>query len=144
MASSTRNSHYPGLVARARTVGFLVHNWSEPAFRWGTIDPNYQNWTVAEYANALRHPAARSHFYDYVQAIAECDACVLLCPSGTDARGEALIARTLDKPTIVCFADGRVQRELIHCRFELFVASVDELFAVLNRILANQAARTLN
>jgi prepilin-type processing-associated H-X9-DG protein len=133
--SSTRNQFYPAVVARARAAGYSVHDWSEPPFRWGAVDPDYQNWSIAQYVHALRHPATREHFESYVQEILECDACALLLPAGTDAHAEALLARTFGKPTIVCFADGHVQRELIHCRFELFVASVDELFSVLERIL---------
>jgi hypothetical protein len=134
LPSSHRNVFYPAVLARARAAGYEVHDWREPAFRWGAVDPDYQSWTVAPYAEALRHPAARKHFYGYTQAIAECDACALPCPCGTDAHCEALITRTLNKPTIVCFAHGRVRRKLIHCRFEVFVDGVDELFAALERI----------
>lgn len=126
IASSKRNPFYPGVVIRARETGYEVHDWSDPPL---AIDPDCQNWTCSQYIAAFS--PAREHFENYKRAIEACDACVLLLPAGTDAHAEAVMAQMLGKPTIVCFADGRPQRELIHCQFDLFATSVDELMSML-------------
>src|SRR5262249_6311493 len=135
-ASSKRNTFYPGTVIRAREAGYEVHDWSEPPLHWEAINAGYQDWSCTQYISALRRSAAREHFESYPRAIAECDACVLLLPAGTDAHCEATMA---SKPTIVCFADGRPQRELIHFQFELFATSVDEFMNMLATVLAPSA-----
>jgi len=138
-SSKTRNPFYQPLVARMRAVPYRVHDWSDPPFRWEDIDRNYQSWTIARHVAELRDPAspARLHYQAYCKAIVQCDVFALLLPAGTDAHGEAVMASMLGKPVIVCFADGRLQRELIHCRFWLFTESVDELMAAVAAVLTD-------
>jgi hypothetical protein len=98
IASSKRNPFYSGVVIRAREAGYKVHDWSDPPFHWGAVDPNYQDWSLDKYVAALRRSAGRDHFDAYMRAIAECDACVALLPAGTDTHAEALTACMVGKP----------------------------------------------
>jgi hypothetical protein len=141
VASSKRNLFYPAVVIRVREAGFKIYDWSNPPLDGEAVDPEHQHWTCAQYIASLRHPIPYGHFESYAQAIAECDACVLLLPAGTNAHCEATMASLLGKLVIVCFADRRLQRELIHCQFDptLFVTDVDELMPLLATVLAPSA-----
>ena len=141
-SSKIRNPFYQPLIARMRAAGYEIHDWSDPPLRWEDIDPNYKDWTIARHVAKLRNPAspARLHYQAYCKAIVQCDVFVLLLPAGTDAHGEAVMASMLGKPVIVCFADGRLQRELIHCRFWLFTENVDELMATVATVLTDPAS----
>jgi hypothetical protein len=138
-SSKKRNPFYQPLVARMRAAGYEIHDWSNPPLRWEDIDPNYKEWTIARHIAELCNPAspARLHYLAYCKAIVECDAFALLLPAGTDAHCEAVMASMLGKPIVVCFADGRLQRELIHCRFWLFTENVDELMATVATVLTD-------
>ena len=134
--SSTRNVAYSGVLEDLRAAEHeITFNWRDPEFRWEMIDPRFQEWTSNQYAAVVRGPSlARAHYERIEQAIAECDACVLLLPAGTDAHGEAMMAAMMGKPVVVFFTAG-VQRELVHCRFNAtFVESTAEMLAALAAI----------
>jgi hypothetical protein len=139
-SSGTRNAFYVPTVARMRAAGYSVFDWSSPGLNLEAIDPNYRDWTLTEYIVSRRHPAIRDHFDKICKAITEADICVLLLPAGTDAHCEAVLGSVFGKPVIVCFADGRPQPELIHCKFWLFTDSIDGLMAEVAAVLADPAA----
>jgi len=143
VASSRRNRLYPAVRDRIRDAGAGVFDWNDPPFSWSAIDPCFQDWTVEQYAAALRDSVGAEHVRRYMTAIANCDVCVLLLPAGTDAHCEILAAAHLRKKIIVVFTAG-VQRELIHVRFAqggTFVTSIDELMAELESAATELAAQ---
>lgn len=93
LASSWRNIAQPAFVKVLRDCGHEVYDFRNPApgnngFNWREIDPNWQNWTPQQYRQALEHPIAKSGFDYDMNALRECDACVLLLPSGRSASFE--------------------------------------------------------
>ncbi len=93
VASSWRNLLQPGIVRALRLCGHDVYDFKNPApgnngFSWSEIDPEWKNWSPEEYRTALQHPVAeRGYGYD-IAALRDCDACVLVLPSGRSASWE--------------------------------------------------------
>jgi hypothetical protein len=93
VASSWRNLLQPAIVAMLRKVGHEVYDFRNPApgqsgFNWREIDPNWQDWTPAQYREALKHPIAQAGFKLDMDALRACAACVLVLPSGRSASFE--------------------------------------------------------
>lgn len=93
VASSWRNKYQPQIVAALRAEGHEVYDFKNPkpgndGFRWTEIDPNWENWTVADYARALEHPVAQEGFKLDLAAVIRADLCVLVLPSGRSASWE--------------------------------------------------------
>lgn len=93
VASSWRNVIQPLIVATLRRCGHEVYDFRNPkpgnnGFGWRAIDPNWQNWTPQQYREGLQHPIAKAGYELDKQALDECDACVLVLPSGRSASWE--------------------------------------------------------
>lgn len=93
VASSWRNLLQPAIVVILREGGHEVYDFKNPApgnhgFAWSSIDENWQNWTPGEYRKALEHPIAKAGFDCDMRALQDCDACVLVLPSGRSASFE--------------------------------------------------------
>lgn len=93
VASSWRNLLQPGVVSMLRKCGHDVYDFRSPVpgnggFSWREIDPNWANWTPAEYRKGLEHPIAKRGFDYDMNALRDCDACVLVLPSGRSASFE--------------------------------------------------------
>lgn len=93
VASSWRNLLQPGIVLALRRCGHEVYDFRHPApgvegFAWSKIDPNWENWTPAEYRKALQHPVAVAGYKHDIDALNACEACVLVLPSGRSASWE--------------------------------------------------------
>lgn len=93
VASSWRNKYQPEVVVALRGAGHEVYDFRNPepnnnGFRWSEIDPNWQSWTVEQYAEALHHPIASNGFNLDMNAVLGADLCVLVLPSGRSASFE--------------------------------------------------------
>lgn len=92
LASSWRNELQPEVLALLRSCGHEVYDFRNPpnrsGFSWRTIHPDWENWSPEQYREALQHPLAKAGFESDMQALRECDACVLLLPSGRSASFE--------------------------------------------------------
>ena len=93
VASSWRNMLQPAIVTMLRRCGHEVYDFRNPepgesGFNWREIDPNWQQWTPAQYREALQHPIALAGFKLDMDALQSCDACVLVLPSGRSASFE--------------------------------------------------------
>lgn len=92
VASSWRNALQPSIVETLRAAGHDVYDFRNPpggtGFSWRTIHPDWQNWTPEQYRDALEHPIAKAGFESDMNALRECDACVLVLPSGRSASWE--------------------------------------------------------
>lgn len=93
VASSWRNELQPSIVELLRDSGHEVYDFRDPAAGqhgtcWREIAPGWENWTPSQYRDALKHPVARKTFESHMDALASCDACVLVLPSGRSASFE--------------------------------------------------------
>ena len=93
VASSWRNILQPAIVVMLRHSGHEVYDFRNPVpgnngFSWSEIDSDWQNWTPQQYREALEHPVAKRGFDYDMKALRNCDACVLVLPSGRSASFE--------------------------------------------------------
>jgi nucleoside 2-deoxyribosyltransferase len=111
VASSWRNDFQPYVVACLRNIGHDVYDFKNPAegdngFHWSEIDPNWKEWTPEQLREAHKHPLAVAGFKKDMDALIECDICVLVMPCGRSAHLEAGYAVGAGKPTAILLADG--------------------------------------
>lgn len=83
VASSWRNAYFPEFVKRLRDYGHEVYDFRNPphgghGFHWTDIDPNCADWSFAQYAQGLKHPAAEKQFANDMDALEWADTCVLV------------------------------------------------------------------
>lgn len=132
VASSWRNLLQPLIVKVLRSLGHDVYDFRHPApdndgFSWSEIEPAWQNWTPEQYREALKHPvAARGYGFD-IDALRNCDACVLVLPSGRSASWEFGYAMGQGKRAAVVMFD-KCEPELMYREAEI-LTSLDELRA---------------
>ncbi len=97
VASSWRNPGQVGIVHVLRRCGIEVYDFKNPhhpergggGFAWSDIDPEWQEWTVEAFAEALEAPVAVEGFRLDFDAMEWADACVLFLPCGRSAHLEA-------------------------------------------------------
>ena len=135
VASSWRNAGQPSVVNALRCDGHQVYDFREPApglggFAWSDIDPDWQNWSPAQMAQALKHPIARQGFALDMAALALCDACVLVMPCGRSAHLELGYAVGAGKWTAV-LQEESAEPELMYAMCSLITTSLNELRASL-------------
>lgn len=111
VASSWRNERQPEVVEALRAAGHEVYDFKNPApgdngFHWTEVDGGWQSWTPETFRNALNHPVAQTGFKKDMDALEQCDACVLVMPCGRSAHLEAGYAIGAGKPTAILLADG--------------------------------------
>jgi len=131
VASSWRNTRQPSVVKMLRDDGHQVYDFREPApglsgFARSDIDPAWQQWSPLQMAKALRHPIARQGFALDMAALALCDACVLVMPSGRSAHLELGYAAGAGKWTAV-LQEGRAEPELMYAMCSLVTPFVSEI-----------------
>lgn len=135
LASSWRNAHQPAVLAALRAAGHEVYDFRNPApgndgFRWSEIDPNWQQWTPEQYAQALEHPIAERGFGYDMRALMDCEACVLVLPCGRSAHLELGYAVGAGKTTVVLQLEPQ-EPELMVKMCTALVSSVPSLIAFL-------------
>ena len=106
LASSWRNPRYPVTLERLRMAGFEVYDFRDPesTFQWKQIDPGWADWKPEEIRQALDHPLTGRAFDADRDAIAKCDALVMLMPCGASAHMELGYAAGLGKQTVIVLA----------------------------------------
>lgn len=130
VASSWRNLAQPAVIMALRKCGNEVYDFRNPApgdagFSWSAIDPNWKNWTVEQYRDALNHPIAAAGYAHDIAALRSCDACVLVLPSGRSASWEFGFAMGQGKKGYVLSLES-CEPELMY-REATILASFDEL-----------------
>lgn len=93
VASSWRNTWYEGVVMRL-SQEHEVYDFRHPqpgnnGFSWAEIDPDWEDWTTAQYVAALQNPRAREGFALDMNGAGWADTCVLVLPCGRSAHLEA-------------------------------------------------------
>jgi nucleoside 2-deoxyribosyltransferase len=138
VASSWRNQIQQEVVVLLREQGFEVYDFKNPSpgnhgFHWSEIDPNWKKWTPAEFKQGLKHDIALAGFYSDMNALDECDVCVLVLPSGRSAHLEAGWAIGANKPTIIYIPEA-VEPELMYLMAPFICTEIQELLSTLNDI----------
>lgn len=131
VASSWRNHIQPAIVVALRRCGHEVYDFRNPTpgekgFNWREIDPNWEQWTPDEYRRALQTPIAKDGYELDIRALANCDACVLVLPSGRSASWEFGFAMGAGKAGYVVQLQHE-EPELMYLEAEI-VTSMDQLF----------------
>jgi len=131
VASSWRNSIQPEIVEMLRRIGHDVYDFRKTApgvagFSWSEIDPNWKNWSPVEYRDGLRHSVAADGYSHDITALRNCDACVLVLPSGRSASWEFGYAMGQGKRGAVVMFE-KEEPELMY-REATIITNTDELF----------------
>lgn len=118
VASSWRNDIQPVVVNELRKLGNEVYDFKNPApgnngFHWSEIDHAWQKWTSLGFREALSHPIANAGFKLDMDALRECDACVLVLPCNRSAHLEAGYVIGAGKPTVIML-DESCEPELMY------------------------------
>lgn len=138
VASSWRNNMQPRVVAALRELGHEVYDFRNPApgnnaFHWSEIDPNWKNWKHEQFREALYHPIANKGFELDMDALRECDACVLVLPCNRSAHLEAGYAIGADKPTVILL-DENCEPELMYRMTRFICKDLEEVVDCINYI----------
>lgn len=131
VASSWRNNYQQDVVRALRGAGHEVYDFKNPrpndyGFQWSEIDPDWQDWNTIEYFECLKHPIADSGFASDMNALSECDVCVLVLPSGRSAHIEAGFAAGAGKKLIVMIPE-KIEPELMYKMTDHWVQSINDL-----------------
>lgn len=133
LASSWRNDFHPAVLKHLRAHLLRVYDFRHPndddnGFHWSEIDPQWQQWDLDEYIEALEHPIAdRGYHLDY-NAMRKSACCVLLLPSGSSSHLEAGYFWGAGRPLIICSTQRiGLEPELMYRCAELITNDVDEI-----------------
>ena len=137
VASSWRNVYYPEVVKQLREYGHEVYDFRNPpqggsGFRWTDVDPDCGDWTFAQYAEGLKHPAVERQFTNDIEALEWADVCVLVLPCGRSAHTEAGWCKGRGKRTIVYIPEME-EPELMYKLFDAVIGNLEDLLATLKR-----------
>lgn len=144
LASSWRNQDQQRIVKLLREAGHEVYDFEhasydasnqagsreQAGFTWSKVDPDYQQWTVADYQQALKHPIAEYGFQRDLDAMNWADTCVLLLPCGRSAHAEAGWMKGAGKRVFV-LVEHLEEAELMYRLFDAVCGSPQELIAKL-------------
>lgn len=135
VASSWRNHYQVGVVTALRSMGIECYDYRNPApgkngFAWRAIHEDWQNWTPAQWRDALRHPIAQAGYALDRGGMDRADCCVLVLPSGRSAHLEAAFMAAEGKPVFTLALEA-VEPELMTLLLgppENICVTMDELF----------------
>jgi hypothetical protein len=136
LASSWRNPGQPHAVAQLRAAGHDVYDFRNPSggipngFRWSEIDPDWTDWSAADYREALGSPLAQRGFSSDFDAMKWADVGVLLLPCGRSAHLELGWMAGAGKRTVIWTCDGQ-EPELMALLADDICISVAEVLAAL-------------
>lgn len=134
VASSWRNEQQQEIVRLLREAGHEVYDFKNPrpgdnGFHWSEIDPNWKTWTPQQFREGLRHATAVKGFWSDMDALQDCDVCVMVMPF------EAGWAIGAEKPTIILLSETHVfEPELMYLAAEAICIDIPELLAKVEEI----------
>ena len=136
LASSWSNESQPNMVTVLRGWGHSVYDFRNPkpgdsGFNWDAIDPQWKDWDMDSYREALWSPIAESGFQNDCAALLNCEVVVLLLPSGASAHTEAAWHCGRGRPVIV-HSFEKCQPELMYKLFNAITGNNLELKEVLD------------
>lgn len=134
VASSWRNLLQPAVVKSLRSLGHEVYDFKNPrpgnnGFSWREIHPDWQNWTLEQYVDALDHPMAIAGFESDWNAMVEADACVMVMPCGRSAHIEAGYFVGAGKPLYILQVEA-AEPELMYKMATRILTRYDQLLDV--------------
>lgn len=143
VASSWRNELQQQVVALMRDKGHQVYDFKHPndeqvGFSWAEVDPNWQNWNIDEYKNALYDPCAERGFKRDFNAMKDADVCVLLLPCGKSAHTEAGWMKGHGKKVVVLMTQPQ-EAELMYKLFDKVLSNTLELVRYLDTLEGKNA-----
>jgi len=104
VASSWKNDFQPAVVYELRQLGHEVYDFKDSeGFHWSEVDPNWKQWPdeVNKYITGLDHPCAKRGFKRDMDALKNCDVCIMVMPCGPSASMELGYAVGSGKPTAI-------------------------------------------
>jgi len=140
VASSWRNLLQQGVVGALKAAGHEVYDFKNPGpgkegFSWKQINPNWSIDRPAvipfEHRRMLEHPVAQAGFKSDMDALRECDVCVLVLPCGRSAHLELGWAVGAGKKTVVLEPDP-IEPDLMYLMCDRLCISFDELLDYFN------------
>lgn len=138
VASSWRNNNQPNVVQALRKVGHEVYDFKNPApgntgFGWKQLGlGETKTWTPKILRQALKHSVAQSGFDLDMNALKDCDACVLVLPCGRSAHLELGWATGAGKKTIVLTDIALDEPELMYLMCDHLCLSISEVIEKLS------------
>ena len=133
VASSWRNHRYPDVIKALRDhvkPELDVYDFRNPGpekygFHWREIDPNWQQWTPAQFREKIHDPYCDIGFNTDMEALALSDLCLLVMPCGRSAHLEAGFAIGQGKSTAIYLSDG--EPELMFRMADRLLITLDEV-----------------
>lgn len=115
-----------------RVLGHDVYDFKKPnngnGFQWTNIDPNWQDWTMEQYKQALKDDYAQFGFNRDFDAMKSADICVLCLPCGRSAHLEAGWMKGAGKKVIAFIPpDERIEPELMYGMLDGIALSLEDL-----------------
>jgi hypothetical protein len=137
VASSWRNDRQPAVVQALRKAGHEVYDFRHPhgedsGFSWAEINPEWPATTAEQFRDSLEDDRVVQGFGLDMDALRNCDACVMVQPCGRSAALELGWAAGAGKATLVLLAD--VEPELMLKMADYFCVEIDEVIATLSTI----------
>lgn len=131
VASSWRNKFQPEVVELLKSLGHEVYDFRHPkegdnGFHWSQIDPNWENWTTKQYAEALNHPIAEDGFKKDFDAMKWADCCVMVLPCGCSANTEAGWMKGMGKEVYI-YQPIKQEPELMYKIYDAIIGSLTDL-----------------
>lgn len=135
VASSWRNKYQPDVVRFLRENNHEVYDFRNPhgntGFSWSEIDPNWKDWGIDEYKEAIKHPIAEAGFNSDFNAMKWADTCVLVLPCGRSAHTEAGWMKGAGKKVLV-YQIWAEEPELMYKIYDDIITTGKELLASLD------------
>ncbi|MFG5856777.1 hypothetical protein LDB17_01025 [Dysgonomonas sp. Shenzhen-Wh21] len=135
VASSWRNKYQPEVVRFLRENSHEVYDFRNPhgntGFSWSEIDPNWKDWGMDEYKEAIKHPIAEAGFNSDFNAMKWADTCVLVLPCGRSAHTEAGWMKGAGKKVLV-YQIWAEEPELMYKIYDDIITTGKELLASLD------------
>ena len=132
VASSWRNQVQEYFVFNLKQLGHLVYDFKNPngekGFSWSDIDPDWKNWTTQQYLRALGTDRGKYGFIRDMDALKNCDVCILVLPCGKSAHLELGYAVGAGKKTLVYMPEAQEP--------ELMYGMVDEIVETFEDVVA--------
>jgi hypothetical protein len=138
VASSWRNDFQQPVVQLLRKYGHEVYDFKNPSpgekgFSWSEIDPNWRQWSMAEYIEKLEHPISIKGYNRDFEAMKWADACVLVLPCGRSAHTEAGWFKGAGKKVFAYVHSG--EPELMYKLFDKCYFDLSELIFELRELV---------
>lgn len=137
VASSWRNERQQEIVKSLRDLGHEVYDFKNPfhgntGFSWSDIDPDWKDWTVEQYREALNHPVAKDGYKSDFDAMEWADTFLLVLPCGRSAHLELGWACGQGKETLILL--DQMEPELMINMVDHICVDMNEVASILSAV----------